>query len=138
MLRYEEIDIAGDIGLKVHGSSVEELFANAALGLYSFITDTDDVNGSTTITVDLTEETTERLLIAWLNELIYLFDVDGFVGKTVDIKGLDGTHLRAELRGEPFDLQRHNPGILIKAATYHRLSIERQPQGYCATVICDV
>ncbi len=138
MRRYEEIDIAGDVGLRIYGSSLEELFVNAAEGLYSFITNTDDLVNTTVITVDIAEETTPRLLVAWLNELIYRFDADGFTGKTVTVKDIDDQHIRAELVGEPFDLQRHQRGILVKAATYHRLNIERQGQNYIATVICDV
>ncbi|MBF0317912.1 MAG: archease [Nitrospirae bacterium] len=135
---YEEIDIAGDIGLKIYGNNLEELFTNAAMGLYSFMTNADDVINTTSITVDVTEETTPRLLVAWLNELIYRFDVDGFTGKTVTAIDMDEQHIRAELAGEPFDIRRHRRGILIKAATYHRLNIDRQGQSYIATVICDV
>ncbi|KJU84736.1 hypothetical protein MBAV_003076 [Candidatus Magnetobacterium bavaricum] len=135
---YKEIDIAGDIGLKIYGSNLEELFINAALGLYSFITDVDDLRGTTSITVDVTEETTPRLLVAWLNELIYRFDVDDFIGKTVVITDIDEQHIRAELTGEPFDIHRHQRGILVKAATYHQLNIDKQGQQLIATVICDV
>lgn len=39
MIPYEQIDISGDVGLRIRGSTLEELFANAAEGMFELITD---------------------------------------------------------------------------------------------------
>ncbi len=41
MKRFELIDISGDAGIRVFGESLEDLFLNAAAGMYSLITDPD-------------------------------------------------------------------------------------------------
>ena len=66
----------------------------------------------------------ESLLVAWLNELIYLFDVDNFLLKRFDISRLTETELKARAYGEKVDTSRHNLKLGIKAATYHMLKVE--------------
>ena len=46
--------------------------------------------------------------------------------------------LKAEVRGEKFDPQRHRVKIEIKTPTYHMFSIAQDDNGYKATVIFDV
>jgi len=43
MKNIETLDMSGDAGLKVRGSSLEELFANAASGMSGLITDMRDI-----------------------------------------------------------------------------------------------
>jgi len=111
---------------------------NASLGLYSLITDLDKIKESRTISIKATGESLESLLVAWLNELVYYFDTDGFIGKGVKIKSLDENHVMAEVSGEEFDLDRHERGLLIKAATYHRLKIEKKDRLWTSEVIFDI
>jgi SHS2 domain-containing protein len=39
MKQYQKIDVSGDVGLRIYGRTIEELFVNAAAGLYSLVTD---------------------------------------------------------------------------------------------------
>jgi hypothetical protein len=38
MKKFKVIDVSGDIGLKAFGKSINEVFVNAAIGMYSLIT----------------------------------------------------------------------------------------------------
>lgn len=38
-MKYKVIDVAGDVGIRAEGASLEECFINSAFGLYSLITD---------------------------------------------------------------------------------------------------
>ncbi|MBI5740337.1 MAG: archease [Nitrospirae bacterium] len=153
MEKYEQIDISGDVGLRVRGHSVTELFVNAAEGMGELITDTSLIDVKEEKEVALTSDGTEGLLIQWLNELIFLFDTHGFIGKIfrVDItggqgsggkgqgdRGRDEVKLTAKISGGLFDQGVNESRLLLKAATYHDLSIRQVGSYWEAEVIFDI
>jgi SHS2 domain-containing protein len=76
--------------------------------------------------------------VSWLNELIFQFDTYGFIGREVRIHELRDTLIKATVTGEDFDPEKHGRGLLLKAATYHRLNIERKEDHWEAVVIFDI
>jgi SHS2 domain-containing protein len=46
--------------------------------------------------------------------------------------------LKGSVSGEDFDPERHERRLLIKAATYHQLSIERREGQWVTNVIFDI
>lgn len=127
-----------DVGLRLYGPTPADIFRQAALGLYSLMTDRRRLRAALTREATVTAPDQETLLVAWLNHLLYLYDAEGFLGKEVEIVELTPTNLRARLRGELFDPERHPQKTGIKAATYHQLSLQATPQGWQATVILDL
>ena len=138
MKTFELIDISGDAGIRAYGETLPDLFLNAAMGMYSLITDPADVREERNIALDLESHSPEGLLVSWLNELIFHFDTYGFVGKTIRIAALLGNTISARVSGEDFDPERHEKRLLIKAATYHRLSIEKKEGQWVAEIIFDI
>ncbi len=138
MKRFELFDISGDAGIRAFGNSLEDLFLNAAAGMYSLITEPDNVSSQKSLKIQASGNSPEGLLVAWLNELIFHFDTYGFLGKDIQINELRDTLVKATLKGEDFDPERHGSGLLIKAATYHRLKIERKADHWEADVIFDI
>lgn len=143
MKSYEEIDISGDVGLRIWGKSLEDLFVNAASGMISFMT--DRLSGATTDkrTINIKSDSLENLIVQWLNEVLFLFDTYGFVGKNFEID-IDGDRdrlpleLNAEIMGGLFDPRTSEKRLLIKAATYHELSINKTDSVWEAVVIFDI
>lgn len=121
---FEILNHTADVGIIAYGSNMREAFANAAKGLFSLITDSD-VAEIEHKDIELTAPDQESLLVAWLNELIYLFDVDNILFERFDISRLTDTRLKARSYGEKVDFARHALKIGVKAATYHMLKIER-------------
>jgi len=141
MKPFEVIDISGDVGIKAYGKSLEELFVNAAIGMYSLITDLEGIKEKKTIEVSIESHSLEGLLVSWLNELIFQFDAYNFIGKKIDIKAMShepSAFLRAEVSGEEFNPERHERKLLIKAATYHRLKIAQVNNIWEVDVIFDI
>ena len=138
MKTFELIDISGDAGIRAYGETLPDLFLNAAMGMYSLITDPADVREERNIALDIESHSPEGLLVSWLNELIFHFDTYGFVGKTIRIAALLGNTISARVSGEDFDPERHEKRLLIKAATYHRLSIEKKEGQWVAEIIFDI
>ncbi len=138
MKKFELLDIAGDAGIRAFGESEREVFVHAALGMYSLITDTNVLQDQTSITVSAESNTLDGLLVAWLNELVFQFDTYGFIGKNIQVVDFSDNRVTANLSGEEFDPERHAGRLLIKAATYHRLKIEKKNHIWEAEVIFDI
>ncbi|MDP2167210.1 MAG: archease [Thermodesulfovibrionales bacterium] len=135
---YEPMDISGDAGIRAVGKDLKEVFINAALGMYSLITDIALVEEKKEMSVTVTSSSSDGLLVAWLNELIFQFDTYGFTGKGISINELNGNRVNATVRGEDFDPGRHEKGLLIKAATYHNLKIEKKDGLWSAEIVFDI
>jgi SHS2 domain-containing protein len=71
--------------------------------------------------------------VDWLGELAYLAEANGFVADHILFRILSRTRVEAELCG-----RRHGFERVIKAVTYHDLSVEETCEGYMATVVFDV
>ena len=138
MKRFELIDISGDAGIRAFGKSLDDLFLNAAAGMYSLITDPGSVVPRKSIEIKAEGESLEGLLVSWLNELIFQFDTYGFIGRDIHIHKLSNTLIMSTIDGEDFVPERHSRGLLIKAATYHKLKIERKEDHWEADVIFDI
>lgn len=147
MKRFEILDIAGDAGIRAFGRDLKELFINAALGMFSLMTDLNDVRERQEVEVSVEGSTLEGTFVAWLNEFIFRFDTYGFVGKKIAITrflpeeegSVTGTcAVRAAASGEEFESGRHKGKLLIKAATYHKLTIEKTDGIWQADVIFDI
>jgi len=84
--------------------------------------------------VEVQGSDSESLLVNWLNELLYLHETEQQVYTDFDIQELTSTCLKATVfGGETQEVQ-----LIIKAATYHNLSIRQTKSGYQATVVFDV
>ncbi len=151
MKKYEQVDISGDVALRVWGKNPEELFKNAAEGLSGLITDPAGIKETEEREIVLVADGRESLLVQWLNELVFLFDSCGFTGKRFDISlehrsedlttsseksGMVG--LKARISGGYFNPDVNESRLLIKAATYHGLSLRKVDPGWEAVVIFDI
>lgn len=136
-MSYRAIDVAGDIGLRAEGKTLEECFVNAGLGLYSLITDINLIKPAQKSEISISEETLEDLLVSFLNELIFQFDAYGFIGREIKLE-LKEKSLKAEVYGESFNPEKHERKLLVKAATYHNLVLKKENDYWIAEIIFDI
>ena len=127
-MRYEIIDHTADIGIKAYGRSIEEAFENAAYGMFDIISDTSKVEPVGEYLIRLESDSLEELLVDFLSELLYIFEVQHLIFGKFEVK-LDGTKLEARIFGEKFNPEKHPKGIEIKAVTYHILEVNAS-EGY--------
>ncbi|PTB85883.1 protein archease, partial [cyanobacterium G8-9] len=71
-------------------------------------------------------------------EALLLFETKKFVPSECEVLDLTPEGVKVLLRGEGFDPSRHEPKLLIKAATYYRLKVEREGDLWKAEVIFDI
>jgi SHS2 domain-containing protein len=136
--RFEVIDHTADVGIVAYGADIDELFSNAAIALFSLITELESIEGKFHLDWQVSSEDTENLLIEWLNELIYLFDVKHILFNRFDIRSLTHNGLQATCYGEDFNAMKHTIKVGVKAATYHMLKLDRSDDGFKAQVILDI
>ena len=122
---FEIINHTADVGIRAYGTDIKQAFANAAKALFSLITELDNVEEVLHRDIELTATDQESLLVEWLNELIYLFDVENIIFKRFDITRLANTLLEAICYGEKVDRSRHELKTGVKAATYHMLKVDK-------------
>ncbi|MFC1920341.1 archease [Chloroflexota bacterium] len=134
---FEILEHTADIGIIAYGGNINAAFVNAAKGMFSLITEPDDVEEVESRDVDIEAADSESLLVAWLNELIFLFDAENMLFKRFDIIRITGTYLKAAAFGEKVDMTRHDIKMGIKAATWHMLKIEKS-NGIRAQVLFDI
>ena len=137
MLPFEIIDHTADVGLAAHGTTREELFENAALGMCSIIGDVDTVREAATREVRVTAPDIAALLAAFLGELLYLLEVEHFVCRRAEVESVTDTAARAILHGEPISPE-HDLHTEIKAVTHHDLTVEQRDSAWHATVLFDI
>lgn len=138
---FEFFDHTGDIGVRVWGATLDELFAEAAAALTATLVDPATVGRQTREWVTLEAASLDLLLVDWLNDLVFRFDVDGLIVARAEPRvAREGTGWKLEggLEGERFDPTRHRVRVLVKGATYHRLAIRETPDGFETSVVFDV
>ena len=137
-MTWETFEHQADVGLHVRGADGPELFAEAGLALFSLVCDLDTVTERERYELAGEAGGVEVLLVGWLNDLVYLFEGEGVVCRRIRFRSWSETSYRAELHGEPADPDRHGLHDVVKAATYHGLSVVRDAGGWDARVILDV
>lgn len=134
-MRFEEIEHTADVGIRAYGATLDELFANAAEGMFSLVADLDLVKQVGEIEVRLEAEDLPTLLLRWLSELLYIHDTQHLLFASFDLQ-VTGTSLRGRARGEAIDKTRHELKLVLKAVTRHRLTVD--PEKGVAEVIFDI
>lgn len=135
---YETFEHTADLGLRVRAASLEQLFADAAKGLFSvLVANLDAVGGVQEKTYRIEGREIDYLLFDWLTELLYTFESEHLLLAEFDVR-VDAEGLQATCRGEPIDRSRHELEHEIKAITYHGLKVEPCPDGWLAEVIVDI
>jgi protein archease len=135
---FETFEHTADIGLAACGRTLGELFENAAMGLVDLMVDPAGLREETRLEVSVSGQDRDALLVAWLNELLYVLDARGFLPRRCRVTRISDTDLAAELWGERVDRERHTLRRLVKAATYHGLRVTQTNGRWEARVILDL
>jgi SHS2 domain-containing protein len=136
----ETFEHTADVGLRVRGGSLDDVFRTAAEGLFDYVVaNRDAVRDLDRESVELAGDDPADLLAAWLNELIFRCETRHRLYARFDVAvGADGRHLRAEIGGESIDRDRHVLDHEVKAVTRHGLSLLPEGRGWLAEMILDI
>ena len=132
----ELLEHPADLGIRAWGRTLEQAYEQAAWAVADLL----GVRGNgpgwhRSIRVTGTDEA--GALVDFLNELLLLHETEGPGLATIRVLRVSRGELEAEIELVP--LEEAPEGIPVKAATFHRLRVERRPDGWIeARVYLDV
>lgn len=135
---FHEIDHTADLAIHACAKSLPQLFATAGESLYSLIAESENIQARDAISVSAQGAGSEEVLHAWLCELLALFNLQGFVGKSCVVEELAHDHVRGIVYGEKLDLSRHRFRTEIKGVTYHDFKVWEEDGTWHARIVFDV
>jgi SHS2 domain-containing protein len=137
MKHYELIEHTADVGIRIRGSDLKELFINAALAMFDIMAEKKkEPSPQRKISIKQKADNLEELFVNWLNELLSLSATRELIFSDFQINRLDKNFLQAQAIGE--DFKNYKVNTEIKAATYHELKLEQTESGWQGEVIFDV
>ena len=120
---------------------MEEAFVEAAYAVFETMTDLKTIAPKEKRPIKIHAEDLKALLFEWINQFLYLFDVEGLLFSQFEIKitKVGDTHeLNGEGWGEHFDPQKHPPRTEIKAPTYSLMEVIQKPKNVILRFVVDV
>ncbi|MFP4654079.1 MAG: archease [Methanohalobium sp.] len=140
--RYEFLEHTADAQFRAYGNTLEEAFENAALAMFNVMVNTGNVSDIISESIDIESPDLDTLLVDWLSELLYLFDVNQVVYSKFDVDSIkkQGNKylLSARIFGEILDLEKHEVDTEVKAVTYNQLEVKEGPNGWTLQVLVDI
>jgi SHS2 domain-containing protein len=131
-------DHTADRGIVVRADSLLELFAGATVGMFSTMYDLEGVEPDRAHEVRVTGPDPEALLVAWLQELIFRFEVEDEVYTAAELYEVTDTLARGTVHGRVVGPEIVQIGAAVKAVTYHGLSVRQVDDGWEARLLFDV
>jgi SHS2 domain-containing protein len=135
---FEQFEVEADVGIRAWGPTRAEAFAQAALGVLSLTADPATVSPRETREVRAQADSPETLLVAWIDECLYVHEIEAFVVSRVELVSCSDTVAIGQLYGEPLDAGRHRLGTVVKAATLHGVSVDAWDGRHEVRIIVDV
>jgi len=139
---FEFLEHTADVYIAAHGKHLSEAFENSARALFDVMTDVDRISPSIQDCVEVSGIDEEALLYSWLEALLVKHELEGMLYSKFKILKLDKVgdefQLQAQIWGEKFDARRHRQKVGVKAVTYHRMEIVREPEKVTVKFILDI
>ena len=142
-MSWEHIEHGADVGVRGIGETTSEAFAGAAAALCALVSDSSRVRPRDEEEIACDAPDLESLLVRFLNELIYRMSAHrmvygGFAAAVTETSG--GFHVAARVTGETLDLERHEPTVEPKGATFMlaRVAPDAAGDAWVAQCVVDV
>lgn len=138
--KYRFLKHTADAKFQAFGNTLEEAFCNAALATASLMWDWESIEIKVNRSVEVKGKDLKQLLMVFLEEILFLWDVQGFfLGKVEDlfIHKKEGSYtLRAVFLGDTKKSKYVTFGD-VKAITYNEMEI-LEKKGFRIQVVVDI
>jgi SHS2 domain-containing protein len=129
---YRWVDHTAEVELHIEAATREEVFAEA-LTAFGELVSREDGGAPAEHEVEVEARDDASLLVAWLEELVFLAETEDFVPERAERLALTEGRLTARVSG-----RRGRPAHLVKAVTYHGLDFAQENGVWRAKVVLDV
>ncbi|MCM8832580.1 MAG: archease [Candidatus Omnitrophica bacterium] len=135
--KFEFINHTADIGIRVYGKTLEELFINSAFGMYNVICEKfKKILPKQKYKNTITSFDNESLIISSLNDLLYQTFVNKILFCNFEVKNFQSDHLITFVcYGEEYNKNKHGHLIELKSVTFHNIKIKKNSYGLFETTI---
>jgi len=139
---FRFLEHTADAYVEAYGGSLEEAFESAAAAMTDVMTDLESVRAENVESFVVEAQDEAALLYSWLEELLLEFELKEKLYSRFEVSSIKetsaGFRLEAKAWGEPYDSKRHVSKVGIKAATYHRMEINKEADGVTLRFILDI
>ena len=139
---YEFLEHTADAYIAAYGRDLAEAFENAAVAMFDVMTEVKTVNPRLQDLVIAEGEDEYSLLYSWLEALLIKSETDQMLYSKFKIPEIartaSGLRLEARIWGEKFNSKKHLQKVGVKAVTYHRMEILKEPGRVTLKFILDI
>jgi SHS2 domain-containing protein len=135
---FSFFDHAADVGIRVQAPSLESLFATAGRALMEWIGPAPPGNAMITQPLVVRSGDAEELMVRWLQELLFLFQLQHLYFRDAEFLELTAESLSAKIVGAAWDEASSADFQEVKAVTYHQLRVIQDEAGWMASIILDI
>jgi len=139
---YEFLEHTADAYIAAYGKDLAEAFANAAVAMFDVMTDVEKVGFKVEDSVEVGGEDEHSLLYSWLEALLIKSETNRMLYSKFKILNLvesaKGLRLEARIWGEKFSPKKHLQKVGVKAVTYHRMEVVKEPEKVTLKFILDI
>lgn len=133
----ENISLA-DVAFEAKGKTLGGLFSSCAEATAAtMVKDVSSVKPKIAKKLDLKAENAEKLLYAFLEELVFLKDAELLIFSKFRLKVTE-TSVLGEIMGEKIDMEKHEMLVDVKAVTMHMFEVKKEKNIWKARVVLDV
>ena len=140
--QYEYLEHTSDVKFLAFGKTLEDVFENSALAMFNVIIDTEKISGEVVKNVFLKSPDLESLIVDWLSEHLYIFEVEQIIFSKFHVDRIKKENceysITSRASGEKFYQKSHPFETEIKAVTYSQLKVEKIEDGWKVQVILDI
>lgn len=134
-MKYKFLEHTADIKFQAFGKDVEEVFENSVLAMFNSMSK-EKIGKEIKKKIKVSGKDYESLLYNFLEELLFLFDSEGFFLGEVEKSGIKDFKLIAEVAGdkaENYELETD-----VKAVTYNDMFVREEKGKWIGQVVLDV
>ncbi|RLF57540.1 MAG: archease [Thermoplasmata archaeon] len=124
-MKFEVFETTADVGIIAYGDTLDELFENSALGMFSLMCNINKVEPREKKSIKAEGDSLESLLVEWLTQLLALRDIYGMMFSKFKAR-VDKENIK--VYGEAFGeetREEHEIEVEVKAVTYHMLEVSK-------------
>lgn len=137
MEKYKFLEHTADAKFQAFGNTLEEAFSNAALAMFSVMTEPEKIKPKLEREISTDGNDQKALLYNWLEELLYLVDTEGFLLNSVKKLSIKGHILEAVVVGDLVS-NKYKTHDHVKAVTYNEMEIKKEKDKVIVQVVVDI
>lgn len=133
---YEYLEHTADAKFRAYGKTIEEAFINSAKAAFGILIECNKVNPKIEKKITLSAKKTESLLYDFIEELLFMLDVDGFLLSDIKDLSIKDNTLICTAYGDNY--KNYEISGNIKSVTYNDMEIKKTDDGYEITMVVDL